>query len=119
LEFKHVHATPIAPTQSDAKPRNLVMRFVMRCGAKKRWKEAGSPVRSPERAAYIYNEICRPCEHFRETGLAFVKEHCGVCGCPLSASVDDPLANKIALATESCPLTLEKHGEPPRWEAEA
>lgn len=75
------------------------------CGALARWNRAGKPVRSPERVAELLS-ICQACDKF--TG-----SHCRRCGCPVNGHVDEPTHNKLALATERCPL------DPPHWPADA
>ena len=63
-------------------------------GAMLRWSASGLPRRTQaeidERLA-----ICRDCPHL-------VENHCNLCGCPCVES--NQLLNKLALATESCPL---------------
>ena len=63
-------------------------------GAMLRWGASGLPRRTQaeidERLA-----ICRDCPHL-------VENHCNLCGCPCVES--NQLLNKLALATESCPL---------------
>lgn len=101
--FSHCEFTagrPIEPT--------VVTKFVMLCKAVARWKLAGSPVRTQQRVDELL-AICEQCPHLARKP----KLHCGVCGCPISDRVDQPTKNKLALATESCPL------DPPRWTADA
>lgn len=63
--------------------------------ARQKWNEHGGPLRTKQEIASIYNDICKPCEHF-ENGS------CGVCGCRLA--LDRTSLNKIAMATEKCPI---------------
>lgn len=74
---------------------------------KKKWKEAGKPLRNPERIAEIYS-ICSGCPHFEKDG-GFVPgyDKCGICQCNLHPSSDH--LNKIAWATTKCPA------ETPLW----
>ena len=59
-----------------------------------RWASTGMPRRSQseinDRLA-----ICQACPHF-------IDNHCRVCGCPCVET--NQLINKLALATEACPL---------------
>lgn len=68
-----------------------------------RWVAAGSPARSQTEIDAAL-AICKACEHYAEKK----KPHCRVCGCQLNTAPDG-LVNKIAMATEHCPLT------PPKW----
>ena len=67
------------------------------------WVGAGRPVRPAHEVERIFLEHCQPCEH-RDGG------RCSLCGCRIARD-GHPLANKIAMATSSCP------DDPPRWEA--
>lgn len=71
-----------------------------------RWNAAGSPVRPTEEIGRIFS-ICESCEHYAKAS----RPHCKLCGCSLS-KLPNGLLNKIAMATESCPL------DPPRWNAD-
>lgn len=68
-----------------------------------RWTAAGLPVRTRHQIAERL-AICQACTYYRPQP----EPHCAMCGCPLN---DSPAgaANKIAMATERCPL------ETPRW----
>lgn len=81
----------------------IVHRYV---SAVERWKAAGSPQRTAKEIAAVL-AICEACEHFQR-GL--LRNSCKVCGCSLNA-FEKGLVNKIAMATESCPLN------PPKWTA--
>lgn len=61
-----------------------------------RWIKAGRPVRSEKEILGIFTTYCRECEHLDGS-------RCGVCGCHVG-TVRSPLLNKIAMATERCPL---------------
>lgn len=62
-----------------------------------RWIKAGRPIRSEEDIATLY-EICKTCRAFEtETNS------CKFCGCRLGTN-SNPLINKIAMATERCPV---------------
>jgi hypothetical protein len=65
--------------------------------ARAKWKAAGKPTRSDEEVQRIYAEICQPCPEFNRFGS------CRICGCRLSKR-PKALLNKIAWATESCPI---------------
>lgn len=62
-----------------------------------RWIAAGRPVRSPEQLGRLL-PVCHACEQYDPHALA-----CDVCGCPLNDQ-QQPLTNKLAMATEQCPL---------------
>jgi len=76
--------------------------------AVKTWVAAGSPTRSQEEIDAIL-AICNSCEHFRKGKL---RNSCAVCGCSLNR-FPNGLVNKIAMATECCPLAE------PKWTATA
>jgi len=61
-----------------------------------RWQAAGRPERSAEEVAAIYEQVCQPCEYFRQGS-------CGKCGCRIAKS-GAALANKIRMQTENCPI---------------
>jgi len=67
-----------------------------------RWAEAGGAVRSPAEIASRL-AICQACPHYGTH-----PPRCTLCGCPVSAS-PDAAKNKLAMATERCPLS------PPKW----
>lgn len=80
--------------------------------AVKKWKAAGKPRRSEPEITRIHiicagDENTPPCEHF----VAGLRPHCGLCGCTCSQG-QNPIFNKIAMATESCAA------DPPKWMAE-
>lgn len=70
-----------------------------------RWKLAGSPTRSQQEIDAIL-EICRACPFYTNNG----RPRCKKCGCSVN-NQPNGIANKIAMATESCPL------DPPKWSA--
>lgn len=72
-----------------------------------KWKAAGSPTRTPEKAQELFN-ICSNCEHFKKTINKENHGQCSICGCSLTP---DPKIyfNKIGWATTRCPL------EEPKW----
>lgn len=72
------------------------------------WKLAGSPTRDAAEIDRVF-AICEVCHHFAPNSK---RPHCKLCGCSLSRAPDG-LRNKIAMATESCPL------DPPQWTAAA
>jgi hypothetical protein len=65
-----------------------------------KWTKAGNPVRTPKEIIRIFNNFCKPCEHFSV-------DHCKICGCKLN---DGTGLNKILWATSSCPLE-----DNPKW----
>lgn len=102
---KRLHATMGQATQAADGGPTMTRRFRKWTGAVKRWKDAGSPVRSQERIEEIHATHCRPCPHFTE------KQTCDLCGCRVRNSGKAWL-NKIAMGTERC------EGTPCRWEAD-
>ena len=60
---------------------------------RKKWVDAGKPMRTDERILQIYNEKCEPCDFRR-------KNRCGFCGCFVKPK--GTLLNKIAWGTTRC-----------------
>lgn len=73
----------------------MIDKAVAVVSAHAKWIAAGCPVRSDDEIAARF-AICSACEQFRRPSL------CAHCGCQLRPS--GVVANKIALATEVCPL---------------
>jgi len=67
--------------------------------ARQRWEQAGKPERSDEEVQRIYEQVCKPCEHYKR----LTTEHgwCKLCKCSLNLGSK---LNKIRWATESCPV---------------
>lgn len=84
-------------------PRPLAARLSSYAAALARWIRAGRPIRDEDEIHRILAEHCTPCDRFRD-GV------CDACGCRVNASPRG-WTNKIAMATESCPLPV------PRWAA--
>jgi hypothetical protein len=61
-----------------------------------RWTLAGFPVRDAAQIERIEREQCGPCDKN-------IENRCAECGCRVNKS-RMALANKIAMATENCPL---------------
>lgn len=74
----------------------LVVKAKRYVGAVARWTTAGFPTRSQPEIDAIYDGQCRPCEFF-------VTDHCGKCACAVNSG-SNGLTNKIAMATERCPV---------------
>ena len=72
---------------------NLAYRYTR---ALSRWIKAGRPVRSEADIEWIYEMYCKPCEVY-ENGK------CDHCGCAVNL-LRSATQNKIAMATEECPL---------------
>ena len=72
---------------------NLAYRYTR---ALYRWIKAGRPVRSEEEIKRIFENCCKPCEAYEEG-------KCRHCGCHVNLLAVG-LQNKIAMATEECPL---------------
>ena len=87
-------ALAIAETERTKGLPPLIIRGVNFASAMFRWASSGMPRRTQaeidERLA-----ICQICPHL-------VDNHCQVCGCPCVET--NQLINKLALATEACPL---------------
>lgn len=66
--------------------------------ALRKWAANGCPTRTPEERAELFNNHCNGCERFDREAHA-----CKNCGCKVSAD-GSPLENKLAMATEHCPL---------------
>ena len=67
-------------------------------GAVRRWVANGRPSRSEEEIEKLFETHCKDCERYDE------KRHaCKNCGCTVSTDAS-PLANKLAMASEGCPL---------------
>jgi len=69
---------------------------------RREWKAAGKPMRPAKLIKYIYENICKPCEHFDGE-----QSRCNVCGCFIK--MEGEAWNKLAWATTRCPLV------PPKW----
>lgn len=94
------------PCRGGSAPQGV--RIALRYSAAvKRWVAAGRPVRSDDRVREIFENYCKPCEHFDSE-----RQTCRVCGCRVRRS-GAALLNKLKMATERCPL------DPPKWTEEA
>ena len=87
-------ASAIVKSTNNQSLAPLIIRGLNFASAMLRWTSSGMPRRTQaeidERLA-----ICQGCPHF-------VDDHCRVCGCPCIET--NQLINKLALATEACPL---------------
>lgn len=63
-----------------------------------RWIKAGRPVRNEDEIRRVYEECCLQCEQYEEQSKI-----CKCCGCKINLG-NNPVANKIAMETETCPL---------------
>lgn len=102
LDMPHSEDTMINKEKNSAKAIDIMKRFL---AARDRWMVAGKPLRSEEEKKTIF-EICTNCDHVQKDVFGF---KCGVCKCRLHSTRDS--VNKIAMATEKCPL------DKPKWEA--
>jgi len=73
---------------------------------RKKWKEAGFPVRSEEKIKEIFN-ICKSNDCGQFIKSSETEGQCGICGCYLK-DINEGF-NKIAWATTICP------NDPPFW----
>jgi len=69
--------------------------------AEAKWVLAGRPTRSPEEIGKLMS-ICSGCAFLKTSKNGAT--YCGKCGCPVSLSLEYPSRNKLAMATESCPI---------------
>lgn len=86
------------------KRRSIVGAPARYVSARVKWHAAGKPERTDEEVARIYNEVCKPCTHFKQ--LKGDLGWCKLCQCNLNLG---NTLNKIRWATEECP------DDPPRW----
>jgi hypothetical protein len=93
--------------EQQAKMPGILQRSASVSKAYKKWLAAGSPTRSDERVAEIYDQHCSQCPMLAETKLG---QACKLCGCLLNR--DRNFMNKLRWGTEACP------DNPPRWVAE-
>lgn len=63
-----------------------------------RWIKAGRPARSEDEILGIFTTYCQTCEYMESD-----RGRCKQCGCHVG-TVKSPLLNKIAMATEHCPV---------------
>ena len=63
-----------------------------------RWIKAGRPIRNEAEIERIFETCCKPCEAYDAKSTT-----CSHCGCRVNLAKAAPL-NKIAMATEECPL---------------
>jgi hypothetical protein len=81
------------------KGRAGVMQTVWNYGmAVTQWIAAGRPRRTTEEIQRLA-AICRDCEHYVDDA----RPHCVKCGCTCGEG-ENPMTNKIAMATEHCPI---------------
>lgn len=84
----------------DGKP-SLLNKAANYGKAMTKWAKSRFAMRSRrEREAIL--EICQACEHYQPAGMNY-RAHCKKCGCCLSSRAN-AFANKIAVATEHCPI---------------
>lgn len=68
-------------------------------GAVRQWVANGRPIRSDEEVDHLFKEHCgNGCDRYDPE-----KHGCKNCGCAVSTD-SSPLKNKLAMATEHCPL---------------
>lgn len=88
-------ARRMCPAKADAPLPSLLQRAVRFAAATGKWAMAGCPLRTEEQITAILESHCQPCPEF--TG-----HECRLCGCKTNDK--KRLMNKLALATEHCPL---------------
>jgi len=86
---------------------NIFNRAYRYTRALSRWIKAGRPVRSEVEIKRIYENFCNPCEDY-DKGM------CRYCGCRVNLMPAAPL-NKIAMATEECPLAKWDENNESNW----
>ena len=67
-------------------------------GAIRRWVALGRPTRTQEEIESLFEQHCSDCERYDKD-----KHACKNCGCSVSTD-SEPLGNKLAMASEHCPL---------------
>lgn len=87
--------TIVEEKKNQAKLGTKVMNYF---GAIRRWVASGRPTRTKEEIQHLFDTHCKGCEMYDA-----VKHACKSCGCNVSQD-GDPLDNKLAMATEHCPL---------------
>lgn len=87
--------TKVHEKKNQAKMGTKVLNYF---GAVRRWIASGMPTRTKEEIKSLFDEHCSKCDRYDK-----VKHACNSCGCPVSDDAD-PLDNKLAMKTESCPL---------------
>lgn len=88
------------PIRKCPKPLTLSERAASYAWSTVRWGLALFPARSKEEILRILETYCGPCEFFDPT-----EGRCRRCGCCASKH-KLPLSNKLARATEHCPIDL-------------
>jgi len=63
-----------------------------------RWIKTGRPVRREEEIKRIFETFCKPCDARDEES-----SYCRYCGCRVNLETG-AMMNKIAMATEDCPI---------------
>jgi hypothetical protein len=66
--------------------------------AVRKWVQSGRPTRTEEEIKNLFENHCKQCERYDKK-----KHACKSCGCLVSTD-STPLRNKLAMATEGCPL---------------
>lgn len=74
-----------------------VARAARYTSAVARWIAAGKPKRTQEEIDHLFT-ICQACEHFSQKASA-----CRECGCRINRN-QRAMGNKLAMATEHCPI---------------
>lgn len=85
------------PAPPAGKPPGLAQQAVSYAKAVAGWLAEGRPVRPPAEIERIFS-ICQACDRYDRQG-----SRCLRCGCRVNES-DQAWKNKIAMATQSCPL---------------
>lgn len=93
---KRCHAeTKIESKKQEAKMGKKALNYFE---AIRKWVAAGRPTRTKEEIEKLFNEHCRGCDRYDSENHA-----CKNCGCAVAVE-GSPLGNKLAMATEHCPL---------------
>lgn len=94
---------PGTTTAEPKEPRTIHQIWTFTSAVAK-WKSAGSPLRSQPEIDRIF-AVCQACPQFINDGS---RPRCRLCGCSLNQGPNG-LTNKIAMATETCPI------KPSKW----
>ena len=98
-DWKHLDVKPLLPRESKpSEPITILGQATSYTLAVANWIAAGRPTRTEAEILHILEVKCQTCEQYNVE-----KQACKRCGCKLNRS-KNALRNKIAMATENCPI---------------